>query len=58
MSKLHRLYEAGAIGVDEVRAHLAAGLAHANHGHTTALVRAELARLRFTRLDGERQAEG
>ncbi len=50
MATLRSLYEAGAIDVDDLGAHLAAWLAHAKHGHTTALVRAELERLRFTHL--------
>lgn len=52
LAEVRALYSAGALPLGDVVSRLRAWLAHAAHGHTRALVRAELSRLTFAR-DGD-----
>jgi hypothetical protein len=47
---MQQLYACGAIGPDDVGDRIRAWLAHARHGHTSALCRLMLQNLAFSRL--------
>ncbi|MBI5479966.1 MAG: RNA-directed DNA polymerase [Deltaproteobacteria bacterium] len=56
MRVVRALFACGALDVEEVTSRVRAWLAHARHGHTRALLEAELARLTFTRGDESPEA--